>query len=96
MPAGLKACACGYVRTETATSRPMMDESLESPTETPAGGSSKVVPLLVGGGIMLLGVFVTISSYKMAVAKGGGTYTIAYGAIAVGAIQIVRTLFSRE
>jgi tellurite resistance protein len=47
--------------------------------------------MLIGGGICLVGVAVTVVTYQAA--KGGGTYTVAYGAIGVGAIQFLYGLF---
>jgi len=47
--------------------------------------------MLIGGGICLVGVVVTVVTYQAA--KGGGTYTVAYGAIGVGAIQFLYGLF---
>ena len=42
-----------------------------------------------GGG----GVAVTIATYQAAVSQGGGHYTVAYGAMAVGAFRAIRGAF---
>lgn len=43
--------------------------------------------MLVGGGICLVGIAITVFTYQAA--RPGGSYTVAYGAIAVGAIQFI-------
>jgi hypothetical protein len=46
--------------------------------------------MLIGGGICLLGIIITVGTCLSA--REGGTYTIAYGAIIWGAIQFFRGL----
>lgn len=51
-------------------------------------GYSPNANLLIGGGICLLGIVVTVGTCMAS--QQGGTYTIAYGAIIFGAIQFFR------
>jgi len=49
--------------------------------------------LMIGGLLSSVGIAITVISYaKAANAPGGGTYVIAYGLIAAGAVQAVRGL----
>jgi hypothetical protein len=56
-----------------------------------SGGYSPNANMLIGGGICLLGLVITIGSC-LAAGEGGGRYYIAYGAIIWGAIQFFRGL----
>jgi hypothetical protein len=46
--------------------------------------------LLLGGGICLLGIVVTVATFSAA--QNGGTYVVAWGAIIFGAIRFFRGL----
>lgn len=46
--------------------------------------------LLIGAGVCLLGIVITVATFSAA--RGGGTYVVAWGAIIFGAIQFFRGL----
>jgi hypothetical protein len=45
--------------------------------------------MFVGGGVAIVGLIVTFGSYYLAAANGWGAFTIATGAIAIGALQFL-------
>ncbi|MEX2213931.1 MAG: hypothetical protein WD768_07375 [Phycisphaeraceae bacterium] len=57
-----------------------------------ADRSGAMKHLIVGGIILAIGIAVTVGTYSAASAKGG-SYTVAYGAIIFGAIELFVGLF---
>jgi len=51
--------------------------------------------IAVGALILVIGIGITAATYSAA-SQSGGTYTIAYGAILVGVIKIVRGLVHQQ
>jgi hypothetical protein len=61
-------------------------------TNKPPSSKQAYNNIVLGGGILLLGVVVTVGSYS-AVSRNGGPYLVAWGAILFGGIRLIRGLF---
>ncbi len=57
-----------------------------------SGGNSGMRNMAIGGIICVVGIVITIGTFSAATQAGGGTYTIAWGAIVFGFIQFMRGL----
>ena len=77
------------------TGRPSFGGYTPEPDDGAAGGETQgFTPahkqILVGLVFLVLGLAVTIGTYRSVVAEGGGTYLIAYGPIIFGAVSFLR------
>jgi uncharacterized membrane protein HdeD (DUF308 family) len=85
-PATGMECDCGYsFVTDQMTARGE-ERARQQEHQSWANGR-----LIIGVVLLVIGILVTAVTYSDA-SKSGGTYTIAYGAMIVGVINIVRGL----
>jgi hypothetical protein len=66
--------------------------SVVTTTKTTQSSKQAYNNIMLGGGIFLLGVVVTVGSYS-AVSHSGGPYLVAWGAILFGGIRLIRGCF---
>ena len=89
-PATAMSCDCGWSFVNNAMgARP--DGARDEQAQQDARRSWANRQIAVGALFLVIGIVVTAATYSSA-SKSGGTYTIAYGAILVGVIKIVRGL----
>lgn len=48
--------------------------------------------ILIGAGLLVLGLIITIGTYSAASSSGGGTYVISFGPIIFGVIRLIQGL----
>ena len=86
---------------DTSAARNALARAVELDTglagREPLGSDSPSTPMnanvLVGGLIFLVGLAITVASYS-AVSNSGGTYVVAWGAMAVGVVRVIKGLAS--
>jgi hypothetical protein len=62
---------------------------------TRTGTDTANLNLIIGGVLLVVGLFITIISYSSASNRGSGSYVIMYGPIIFGVLRIVRGLAGR-
>ncbi len=94
LPVEAKFCTkCGFAVSKNEEFMSHQTEINAIPEKRKSGNNSGTV--IWGAIVTIIGIFVTIFSYRSA-AESGGTYVVAYGAIIYGIITLIKGAFSDD